>query len=172
MRALALCLVALVACGDGADTPDAAATARLSINELMPSNKAACADVFGEYDDWIELYNAGDTDVELAGYTLTDDVTEPTKAVLAGGTVPAHGVALLWADDQVQGLDHLPFKLSADGEVAALFAPDGTLVDSVTFGAATTDQSFARAPDGDGEFVTCATPTCGALNGADCSGSP
>jgi len=151
-------------------TPDAATRVALYINEVMPSNTAACADSFGEYDDWVELYNAGASDVDLAGYYVTDDAAAPKKAPLAAGvTVPAHGYKVLWLDNQTQGVDHIAFKLDAAGEQFAIYAPDGTLIDSIMFGAATTDVSFARLPDGTGDFASCAHATCGAANGASCA---
>lgn len=186
MKKYVCSLILLAACGDddGAAsttidaapvidaTPviDAAATPALFINEVMASNKTSCADALGGYDDWVELYNAGATDLDLTGYYVTDDAAAPTKAQLpAGVVVPAHGYALLWADGEVQGPDHLSFKLAAEGEAFAIYAPDGTAIDSLTFGAATTDVSFARLPDGTGDFVSCAHPTCGAANGATCA---
>jgi len=155
------------------DTAGASAAGVLFINEVMPSNTAACSDALGEFDDWVELYNAGDADLDLAGFTVTDDAALPTKAVLpAGVVVPAHGTLLLWADGQVQGVDHLSFKLDAAGEAFAIFAPDGAPIDAMTFAAATTDVSFARLPDGTGAFAPCARATCGALNGAACAAVP
>lgn len=175
-------LAALAACGrDDAAAPDAAGSADASadapvamgslfINEVMPSNTTACADSFGEFDDWIELYNAGAADLDLTGFYVTDDVAMPMKVqVPAGLIVPAHGYKLLWADDQVQGVDHLAFKLDAQGEQFAISAPDGTLIDSITFGEATSDVAFARLPDGTGDFASCAVSTCGAANGASCA---
>ena len=38
----------------------------LVINEVMPSNTSNIADEFGEYDDWIELFNAGSTSQDLS----------------------------------------------------------------------------------------------------------
>ena len=170
---------ACAACGSSSSAadPDAAADGAavtgLIINEVMASNTSACADPFGEFDDWVELYNPGASDIDLGGFTVTDDTTQPTKATLSAGViVPAHGRKVLWCDDQVQGTDHLPFKLSADGEQFAIYAADGTLIDSVTFGAATTDVAFARLPDGTGEFASCAHATCGAANGATCAAVP
>ncbi|MBX3156409.1 MAG: lamin tail domain-containing protein [Deltaproteobacteria bacterium] len=167
------CSIVVTACGGGGggDGTDAAPIAAgvLVINEIMPSNTTACADPFGEFDDWIELYNAGDVDLDLGGYYVTDDLRQPTKVILpAGLIVPAHGWKLLWADDQVQGLDHLSFKLDAKGEDFAIAAPDGTQLDMITFGASTTDVSLARFPDGTGAFAACATSTCGAANGPAC----
>jgi len=162
-------LILLAAChgGSGSDV-DAGPVGlgTLFVNEVMPSNTAACADPFGEFDDWIELYNAGSTDLDLAGYYVSDDATQPMREALQTGvTVPAGGFKLLWADEQVQGVDHLQFKLEAKGEMFQIAAPDGTLIDSITFGMATTDVSFARLPDGTGDFASCSHPTCGASNG-------
>lgn len=179
MPRFAVLLCAFAACGDSSESasdamPDGSPRAAgvVFINEVMPSNTAACPDPFGEYDDWIELYNSGDTDFDLAGYSLSDDSTVPAKAMLVTGiVVPAHGFKLLWLDDQVQGIDHFAFKLDAKGEQIGVYAPDGTAVDTLSFGEATTDVSFARAPDGTGEFVTCATSTCGASNGTSCAGA-
>ncbi len=164
----AVALVALAACGENSAGPDAApvAAGTIFINEVMPSNTAACADPFGEFDDWIELYNAGDTDFALDGYTLSDDPIAPAKGALETLVVPAQGYKVLWLDDQVEGLDHFAFKLDASGEQIALYAPDGSIVDQLMFGEATTDVSFARVPDG-GAFTTCAVSSCGATNGCE-----
>jgi hypothetical protein len=159
-------LVLLAGCGGD----DGGGAGSLAINEVMPENKAACADPFGEYDDWFEIYNGGSSDVDLEGYYVSDDSTLPMKVQLSAGlTVPAHGVKLFWADEQVQGTDHVNFKLEKNGEEIVLSDPDGTLVDMVTFGAATEDSSFARLPDGTGDMALCAHPTCGELNGESCA---
>jgi len=169
MKWLVALTILLAGCG-GSGAADVDGQPRglgtLFINEVMPSNTSACADPFGEFDDWIELYNAGPTDLDLTGFYVSDDMTQPMRLALpAGLTVPAGGFRLLWADEQVQGIDHLLFKLEAKGEMFLISAPDGTLVDSITFGMATTDVSFARLPDGSGDFASCAHSTCGASNG-------
>lgn len=176
MRRLAVLWLAIAACGgSGGDAgPDAppSGVGVVFINEAMTSNTTAVADPFGEYDDWIELYNAGDVDIALDGFTLSDDATFPTKAPLSADVVvPAHGFKVIWCDDQVQGVDHVPFKLDTDGEQVALYAPGGAVVDSLTFGAVATDTSLARIPDGTGEFVTCTASTCGTSNGTSCAGA-
>jgi hypothetical protein len=162
----------LAACGDDSSTTDARpqGSGVLFINEVMPSNlMSTCKDIVGEADDWIEIYNTGDSAVDLGGFMVSDNPLFPAKGTLAAGvTVPANGYLLLWADDQVQGLDHLPFKLDADGEEIGLYAPDGGKLDSYAWPIANPDQSFARFPDGTGPFVTCATHTCGASNGNAC----
>lgn len=125
------------------------------INEVMAGNTRTLADpADGDYDDWFELYNAGPTTVDLSTYTLTDDLTNPNQYVLPPGTLlPAGGFLLVWADDETSqngaGRDlHVNFRLALGGEQLGLFAPDGTLVDGLTFGSQTNDISLGRYPDG------------------------
>jgi hypothetical protein len=154
----------LAACG-GTRSPSP-----IRVNEVLPSNHAGCADAAGERNDWVELYNTGTADVDLGGYALTDDTASPRKSVLPSGlTIGAGGALLLWADGTPdQGSTHLSFKLGSKGEEVVLYDPDGREVDRFAWTDAYTDVSFARVPDGTGAFVRCASPTCGALNGAGC----
>ncbi|MHC4477599.1 MAG: PEP/pyruvate-binding domain-containing protein [Planctomycetota bacterium] len=50
----------------------------LFINEFMADNDHVVQDDFGEYDDWVELYNAGPNAIDLGGMYLTDDMNDPT----------------------------------------------------------------------------------------------
>jgi len=52
---------------------------QIVINEGSNKNYHTVADEDGEYEDWIELYNAGTTTVDLFGYSLTDNSTTPTE---------------------------------------------------------------------------------------------
>ena len=52
---------------------------QIVINEGSNKNYQTIADEDGEYEDWIELYNAGTTAVDLFGYSLTDNSTTPTE---------------------------------------------------------------------------------------------
>ena len=137
---------------------------QLFINEWMASNDDVIADNYGEYDDWIEVYNAGASSVDLAGYYMSDgsDSWQIPSGNASLTTVPAGGFLLLWADDDTdQGEHHLGFKLSANGEQIILFQPDGsTIIDEVTFGPQNTNTSSGRAPDGSAtiEIFINATP--------------
>lgn len=146
------------------------AVAQLSINEIMASNSTVITDNAGEYDDWIEIYNAGNVSINLAGLYLTDDPDNLTKWQIpstssAQTTINANGYLIIWLDnDSEQGAHHVEFKLSAGGEHIALVNTDGTTVlDSISFGEQTTDISFGRKTDGTGSFAFL-NPTPNAMN--------
>ena len=125
------------------------------INEFMASNDASIADQDGEFDDWIELYNKTNTDIDLTGYFLTDNAANLDKYDIPEGTIiPANGYLIIWADeDGMQEGLHANFKLSASGEELFLLNADTVIIDEVTFGEQQTDISAARNPNGTGEFV-------------------
>jgi hypothetical protein len=144
--------------------------AQLSINEIMASNSTVIADNEGEFDDWIEIYNAGNVSINLAGLYLSDDPDNLTKWQIpntssAQTTINANGYLIIWLDnDSEQGAHHVDFKLSAGGEHIALVDTDGTTVlDSLSFGEQTTDISLGRQTDGVGSFAFL-NPTPNAMN--------
>ena len=49
------------------------------ISEFMADNQSTLTDEDGDRSDWIELFNAGDELVDLKGYSLTDDASDPTR---------------------------------------------------------------------------------------------
>ncbi|MGA1791849.1 MAG: lamin tail domain-containing protein [bacterium] len=128
------------------------AFADLYINEFMADNDSSFEDPHdpNSFDDWIEIYNSGSSIVNMAGMYLTDNLDNPTKwPVPSGISIPAGGHLIFLADDdEEQGNTHTNFKLGAEGEEIGLFATNGTLVDSVTFGTQLLDVSYGRYPDG------------------------
>ena len=46
---------------------------QIFINEICPANVSIIANSDGQFDDWIEVYNAGTSKINLNGYCLTDD---------------------------------------------------------------------------------------------------
>ncbi|MEA2104400.1 MAG: lamin tail domain-containing protein [Candidatus Cloacimonadota bacterium] len=142
------------------------------INEFMASNDTTIADSAGDYDDWIEIYNAGNICGDIGGYYLTDDLGELNQSQIPDSlsditTIPPLGFLLLWADkEEEQGPLHLAdTKLSGDGEQIGLTAPDGTtIIDSLTFGEQTTDVSYGRLPDGTDVWQFFNNPTPGTSN--------
>ena len=54
-------------------------TGQVLINEGSNKNYSTIGDEDGEFEDWIEIYNAGNTDVNLFNYTLSDNDDEPNQ---------------------------------------------------------------------------------------------
>ncbi len=161
-------MVAMTACQKEEGPPPPAHEGHIYINEFMASNDTTISDPdFNDFADWIELYNDGDSTIDISGYYLTDDLGEPTKwQIPEGVTVPAHGFLLIWADDNdtLGQAPHTNFKLSAGGEQVGLFAPDTTVVDSITYGEQQDDVSYGRYPDGSDNWISMRHPTPGRSN--------
>jgi len=144
----------------------------LRLNEWMASNTGFIRDPADhDTDDWLEIYNPTATPVDLTGWSLTDTPSGPAGFEVPGGyTVPAYGHLLVWADNETGQNStnrpdlHVNFKLEKEGESIGLFAPDGTLIDSVTFGLQTNNVSQGRSPDGGTNLLFFPLPTPGNTN--------
>ena len=121
----------------------------LYINEFMASNSnTILSPEFNESADWLEIYNAEITAVNIGGFYLTDDLTEPQKWQIPSDISINPGSSILfWADGYDEG-QHTNFNLSVDGEEIGLFSSAGELIDSIYYGQQMPDISFGRYPDG------------------------
>lgn len=138
------------------------------INELMAANSKTVKDNKDQFDDWIELYNKSTSAVDIGGWYISDDATKRKKWQIPTGTsIPANGYVIIWADeDSSQNTAihlHANFKLSALGEEVLLSMRDSSIADRVVFGAQKDDISYARRPNGTGNFVA-QTATFGTNN--------
>lgn len=138
---------------------------QLVVNEIMASNSITVTDPDGQYEDWFELYNNTANTLSLDNLYASDSTTNLLKWQFpTGTTIAPYSYLIVWADsDLTQTGLHADFKFSAGGENCVLSYPDGTIIESVTFGAQTTDMGYARVPNGTGSFVIQA-PTFNANN--------
>jgi hypothetical protein len=145
----------------------------LYINEFMSSNQGAYFDEYGNDADWIEIFNADDSDADLAGLFLTDNLDNPAKWRIPFGspeetTVEAGGYRVLFADGH-PGLGplHLDLRLNTSGEEVGLSYMSGENVvwlDSIRFRTLYSNISAGRYPDGTDNWVTMPAYTPGASN--------
>jgi len=70
--------------------------AKVVINEFMASNGSSIQDENGDREDWLELYNTTAEDIDLEGWSLSDDISEPRKWIFPSVTLPARGYLLIW----------------------------------------------------------------------------
>jgi hypothetical protein len=141
------------------------------INEWMAGNNSTINDPLdGEFSDWFELYNSGTESVDLSGFTLTDNLSNPTKSLIPDGVVIEPGEYLLvWADSEPEqnGLGthlHADFALGLGGEALGLYAPNGFPIHTLTFGQQTNNISEGYWPDAGANRYFMPTPTPGAPN--------
>ena len=127
----------------------------LVINEVMVSNDTALVDEYGEFDDWIEIYNNGNNSINLFGYHLSDDEAELEKYSFPSIDLNPDEYLIIWADDgyDEQGVFHANFKLSSAGESLFFTDPDLNIIDQVEWGPMEADIAYARVPNGVGEFM-------------------
>jgi len=135
------------------------------INELLADNGTIIADEMGQYEDWIELYYNTEHTINLAGYSLTDNLSEPYMWLFPNIEISGEGFLLIWADnDQEDGQLHTNFKLTSNGEDIGLYDIHGNLIDSISFDAQTEDISYGRVTDGVNEWQFFEYPTPGISN--------
>jgi|GEM_PF-170600 len=145
-------------------------SAQVIINEICASNLTGLADGDGDREDWFELYNNGPTAVNLSGWFLSDDPTEPQKWVIPNGqTIAAFGFRTIFCSgkDKVQGANlHTNFKLTQTmGESVVLTMPNGNTSDSYTFSTPNqTNHSYGRKPNGSATWKIFPNPTPGVNN--------
>lgn len=145
-----------------------AAQTGVRINEFMANNNSVLVDNDDEYSDWLELYNAGPSTVDLTGWYLTDDSTHLSKWAFPAISLAAGGYLIVFASDKnlTSPQLHTNFKLTGDGEYLALVRPDTTVIEyefRPSFPIQAGDVSFGVLGSGLAYF---ATSSPGAVNAA------
>ena len=135
------------------------------INEVSAANGIFVND-YWKRNDWVELYNTTDTDIDVEGMYLSDNPQKPQKYQISKGEstastiIPAHGHLIVWCDSQdpISQL-HASFKLAAEGGDMVLTAADKSWSDQFTYPLLKTDQTAGRWPDGCKDVYVMNVPT-------------
>lgn len=129
----------------------------LVINEFMASNETSLADDDGEFDDWIEIYNADENSINLEHLYISDNPNIPNKWQLPSLILQPDNYLVIWADnDESQGNLHANFKLKKDGETIGIYSDESNgyaPFDFIDYPTQTTDISYGKIPNGTGPFV-------------------
>ena len=135
------------------------------INEVSADDGIYVNDYF-KRNDWVELYNTTDKDIDAEGMFLTDNPEKPEKYVISKGNsqastiIPAHGYLIIWCDkkDPITQI-HAGFKLENEGDELMLTAADKSWTDRFVYAAHTSDQTVGRYPDGSNDVYVMNIPT-------------
>lgn len=146
----------------------------IRINEVSAGNAVDVNDYYKK-DDWVELYNTTDQDIDLDGMYMTDKKSVPhkyqiTKTKTNNTIIPAHGYKIVWCSkrEEIGSELHANFKLdNEDGKMVRIEAADGSWADSLIYCAHLGDQSVGRYPDGANEVYLMSSTTIRKANRLD-----
>ena len=144
-------------------------SAQLFINEYSCSNMSGITDAFGENEDWIEIYNAGASSVDLTGYYISNKATNLQKWQVPSGTIAANSYKMVFCSGRntVSGSEfHTNFTLTqTKNDWVILTNPASIVQDSFKIVHLTkANHSVGRSTNGAATFKLFMTPTPNATN--------
>ena len=140
----------------------------LRLNEFLAINDTQNSDEFGQYEDWVEIYNSGPETVSLNGLFLSDFQLNPAKWAFPDTSIAPGDFLVIWCDEDLeQGPLHASFKLSGNGEHLGIYsghASGNQPIDTLNFPPQTADVSMGREIDGHEPWIYFTAPTPGYSN--------
>jgi len=137
------------------------------INEFMAKNNNVIADDFGEYPDWIEIFNPGTETINLLNWALSDDSDDLMKWSFPNLLIAPDSFLLVFASGQntvSPGGIHTNFKIKASGEALFLSNNQGQIIDQIAEIELEGNQSCGRTMDGGSVFEKFYTSSPGTSN--------
>ncbi|CAN5608788.1 hypothetical protein BH11BAC1_BH11BAC1_02520 [soil metagenome] len=145
--------------------------ADIVINEYSCSNMTQVIDDYGDYGDWIELYNTGAATVDISGYYLSDNPSNPTLwPIPAGTTITGNGYKRFWASGRNVSAGanyHTNFKLTQsknNPDYVVLANPAGTVIDYIQLTKTQLGHSYGRITNGNATWGIFTSPTSNSSN--------
>jgi hypothetical protein len=140
---------------------------QIFINEFMSSNGSSIKDEDGNNEDWIELFNASESSVNLEGFYISDRQNNPKKWAFPNIEIAAKEYLVIFASNKNRrnpdGRLHTNFAISASGEDLVLSNEAGIL-QIIPAIAVPRDKSYGFQRDGQEPLVIFDVPTPGARN--------
>jgi len=155
------------------DHSDSVRRSGLYINEISASN-AVFVDAQYKYEDWIELYNASDKSIDIAGHFISNnkdnlELFQFKETDSLQTTIPANGHLIVWCSKNIErGFMHTNFKLDKEGGTLFLSKKSANesleIIDSLSYFPHSAYSSFGRYPDGDASTYIFENPTFKSTN--------
>jgi hypothetical protein len=137
------------------------------INEVLARNSSAVAGPWGNYADYLEIYNPGTNIVSLAGMGLSDEMDNVKFTFPLGTLIASNGYLVVWCDGSrpasTLGNLNSGFSLSGSSGGAYLFNTLAQPVNWVEYGFQVSDLPIGVS-GGQWRLLVAATP--GATNAA------
>ncbi|NMD37524.1 MAG: hypothetical protein GYA87_02440 [Christensenellaceae bacterium] len=123
----------------------------LLISEVMSINTSAVPDENGEFNDYIEVFNASDRDINMRGVGLSDR-SDRIKFLFPDFELKSGEYTIVFASNKnratVGSPFHAKFKLSSLGETIYLFDPNAFVINSMAFPILASNESYQLGNDG------------------------
>lgn len=142
----------------------------LVISEVLSVNRTGLVDEDGDTPDWVEILNRGSESVQLQGWGLTDDESEPGKWTFPRRLLgPGERIVVLASGKDRRpesGELHTSFRISGAGEYLGLTTPDVPRVVVSSFAPRLPElrADISVGIDGRGVVVFFSSPTPGEPN--------
>ena len=177
----------LVACFEPVVKSIAPLNNPIKVNEIGAANDVYVNE-YWKKNDWIELYNATDFDLDLSGLYISDNAQKPQKYQVSATNfsditiIPAHGTTVIWADKLETSTQlHTGFKLSNEDDALVLVLSSDEFeannadyftlhpemkgfADVLRYVEHDYNQSVGRYPDGGNAIFQMDRPTIGLSN--------
>ncbi len=144
------------------------ANMNIYFSEVSLSNDGYYMNEDGQLCDWIELYNASDSDADIGGFTISVSETGRSYPIPAQTTIKAHERMVFYCTSSRMSGRYTGFNLSKSGnQTLVLSTPQGINTDSVKTVATDEGSSYIRVSISPAEWEESASPTPGYENTAD-----
>src|SRR6185295_11821463 len=122
--------------------------ASVYISEFMMDNQRGLRDEDGDRSGWIELCNGSSATINLAGWYLTDDPSQPTKWAFPGVSLLPDKYMVVFASGKGRTNDlahlHTTFRLDKKGSYLALVGRATNIVSEFPPAPLSTDVAYGR----------------------------
>ena len=126
------------------------------INEVMYSNQSCITDRFGDYPDWVEIYNPDSLAINLEGWKLTDDISKSQYWTFPDHMLGSHQFLIVFLSGKntnESGEIHTDFRLKLMGEQIMLIDPNGNVQQRYEVMCVPPDLSIGMKPDASDNIV-------------------
>ncbi len=130
----------------------------LCFNEIMINNRNSTKDKDSDYENWVEVYNMSDKEINLNGFGITNNNEDLFKWKFPDVSIQPHSFLIVWLSgkdrvDNIRDL-HTNFKIKPDNDILVLTSPDSSWNDILHLQKTSENISYGKKPDGIGAFFT------------------
>ncbi len=123
------------------------AVAQVVINEICPSNVSVISNASDKFDDWVEIYNPGSSSINIGGYKLTDNISEPDKFIFPSTILsPSQRIVVFASDDSRIPADHYEMAIGSNAQFS--YATGSSSIDTNWRNPSFNDASWSKGPGG------------------------